>query len=69
VRGASHQVFGAKRDADEVIDRGHGLLRVVEADLSEREWLAAELRDYWIVAQPAHGPCPNGTSGGTSGPA
>ena len=35
-------VFGAKRDADEVIDRAHGLLRVVEADLSEREWLAAD---------------------------
>lgn len=35
-------VFGAKRNAEEVIDRAHALLQVVEADLAAREWLAAD---------------------------
>lgn len=32
-------VFGAKRDADEVIGRAHALLRNLEAHLAGREWL------------------------------
>lgn len=35
-------VFGAKRNAEEVIERAHALLQVVEADLATREWLAAD---------------------------
>ncbi|GCL62828.1 glutathione S-transferase [Rubrivivax pictus] len=32
-------VFGAKRDAQEVIDRAHGLLKVMEAQLATRPFL------------------------------
>jgi len=32
-------VFGAKRDADEVIGRAHALLRNLEAHLTGRQWL------------------------------
>lgn len=35
-------VFGAKFDTDEVIGRAHDLLKVVEQELSSRDWLAAD---------------------------
>jgi glutathione S-transferase len=34
-------VFGAKFDTDEVIGRGHALLKILEGLLSQQEWLAA----------------------------
>jgi glutathione S-transferase len=34
-------VFGAKFDTEEVIGRAHDLLKVVEGELSQRDWLAA----------------------------
>jgi glutathione S-transferase len=34
-------VFGAKRDADEVIGRGNALLRTLEGLLSQQDWLVA----------------------------
>jgi glutathione S-transferase len=34
-------VFGAKRDADEVIARAHVLLKVLDGTLADRPWLAA----------------------------
>lgn len=35
-------VFGAKRDPEEVIDRGHALLKTLEGLLSQRDWLVAD---------------------------
>ncbi|TCR65488.1 glutathione S-transferase [Bosea sp. BK604] len=35
-------VFGAKFNPEEVIGRAHDLLKVVERELAERDWLAAE---------------------------
>ncbi|MGV3553278.1 glutathione S-transferase family protein [Rhizobium sp.] len=35
-------VFGAKFDTGEVIGRAHDLLKVIEAELAGRDWLAAE---------------------------
>ncbi|WP_426240161.1 glutathione S-transferase family protein [Pararhizobium sp. DWP1-1-3] len=35
-------VFGAKFNADEVIGRAHSLLKVLEEELSQRAWLAAD---------------------------
>ncbi|MGH6781556.1 MAG: glutathione S-transferase family protein [Sphingomonadaceae bacterium] len=35
-------LFGAKRDASEVIGRGHALLAVLEGELAERDWLASD---------------------------
>lgn len=32
-------VFGAKRDADEVIGRGHALLKILEDLLAQQDWL------------------------------
>ena len=34
-------VFGAKRDADEVIARGHALLKILEDLLARQDWLVA----------------------------
>ena len=35
-------VFGSRHNPDEVIARAHGLLKVVEAHLSNNDWLAAD---------------------------
>ncbi|MBO9545901.1 glutathione S-transferase [Caulobacter sp.] len=35
-------VFGAKRDPDEVIGRGHALLKTLEGLLSQHDWLVAD---------------------------
>lgn len=35
-------VFGAKLNADEVIARAHGVLKVLDEELAERNWIAAE---------------------------
>ncbi|TXI81908.1 MAG: glutathione S-transferase [Cupriavidus sp.] len=35
-------VFGAKRDPDEVVGRGHALLKTLEGLLSQRDWLVAD---------------------------
>lgn len=35
-------VFGAKRDPDEVVGRGHALLKTLEGLLSQRNWLVAD---------------------------
>lgn len=35
-------IFGAKFDTEEVIARAHDLLKVVEEELSQRDWLAAD---------------------------
>jgi len=35
-------VFGAKFDAAEVIARAHAVLQVIEAELTERSWIAAD---------------------------
>jgi glutathione S-transferase len=34
-------LFGAKFDADEVIGRAHAVLKVIDAELAERTWIAA----------------------------
>ena len=33
-------VFGAKFNAEEVIARAHGVLKVIDAELAQREWIA-----------------------------
>ncbi|KXV10869.1 glutathione S-transferase [Caballeronia megalochromosomata] len=33
-------VFGAKFDAEEVIARAHGVLKVIDSELANREWIA-----------------------------
>jgi glutathione S-transferase len=35
-------VFGAKFDAGEVIARAHRILKLIDAQLSEKDWIAAE---------------------------
>lgn len=52
-------VFGAKRDADEVIARAHGLLKVLDAELSQRNFLAADaatIADIAVYSYVAHAP-------------
>lgn len=35
-------LFGAKLDTDEVIRRAHGILTLIEAELANRQWIAAD---------------------------
>jgi len=35
-------LFGAKLNADEVIQRAHGILTLIEAELGGRQWIAAD---------------------------
>ncbi len=35
-------LFGAKLDADEVIKRAHAILSLIEAELTDRQWIAAD---------------------------
>lgn len=35
-------VFGAKFNADEVIARAHGVLKVIDAELADRPWIAGD---------------------------
>lgn len=52
-------VFGANFDADEVIARAHALLKVIEEELSQRAWLAADhitIADIAIYSYTARAP-------------
>lgn len=54
-------VFGAKYSADEVIARAHGLLKVIDAELSRRQWLVgsqptiADVAGYSYIAHAPEG--------------
>lgn len=43
-------VFGAKFDADEVIARAHAILKILDAELQERAWVAGTLPTIADVA-------------------
>lgn len=54
-------VFGAKRNHQEAIDRAHAVLRVIDAQLAGRQWLAsdhvtiADLANYSYIAHAPEG--------------
>jgi glutathione S-transferase len=54
-------VVGAKFDADEVIARAHGVLKVIDAELRERDWIAggaptiADIALYGYIARAPEG--------------
>lgn len=52
-------VFGAKFDAEEVIGRAHAVLKLIEAELAGRNWLAADrptIADVSIYSYVARAP-------------
>ncbi|MFM0322029.1 glutathione S-transferase family protein [Caballeronia glebae] len=46
-------VFGAKFDADEVIARAHNVLKVIDAELANRDWIAATAAAHPTIADVA----------------
>lgn len=43
-------LFGAKLDADEVIKRSHDILKLIDAELEDRQWIATERQSIADVA-------------------